>query len=709
MRLILHAMLGVSVLAFLLTGAVAQAGPAEQAVQSSLDAQQRWLGGGAIALGWDAFLLTPELHEQLARGSAANRRVVSDILARYESRTFGLDRPQFVATRRALEAWINTLPEIGADELPDAVVKAKGSYNVPRPERAANAKARLQQAIARLNGFLARGGQATQSGWNDYLGLSQLQAELTRKEAPDPRVLEDIQANFFENQVGLDLPEFLQAREALREYTDSVIATADRDPQAAYEQRLDSLAKLLEDYPKAQRDEDAVVIGETLGYLSSTQQAQPLVRSVRQQYSQPNLYVTASQRLAGAGVNRPVNDVTPIRENILGTDVHGTAHTVGNVTLRTVPSAQRAILELVMTGYSTSRNVGTNGPATICSNGYTSLSASKRLFFDANGLQQAPAVAVANTDTQITGVSARLRLVERIATRRTYEQVGQAEVIASQRAEARLERRVDSQAAGDLARANTEYQNRFRRPLIRRGAFPPVLNFATTADSVRITALHANRNRIGAPTAPPQLTERYDLALRVHESMVGNAGETGVGGRTLTDERVAELMKEATGEVPEELQITEDKDPWSITFAEVRPVSVVFDDQLVTIAIHGNRFTRGEREIRKDMIISAKYRLEQVGRGSRLTRDGEVSAEYAGNPGSLSVSDVAFKTFIRRKFAALFKPEIENTEGLKLPGRWAAAGRLNLRRIESQGGWLTLGWNQDAIRPVVTTASIGAE
>ncbi len=707
MRQILYAMVGVGLFTLLLGQQSALGGPAEQALQASLDVQQRWLGSGAVGNGWDNALMTPQLQEQLARGQAADRRAVAEILAKYQSNTPGLERKQFVATRRALEAWLNSLPAYSAEEFPKAIEDAKANYNVPRPEYLSSAKARLQQAVARLDAFLARGGRERQAGWQKYLDLEQLQAELARAETPDPRALQAIEARFFQNEVGLELPPFLNTRLALRDYTNSVLAVSDKDPQAAYASQLDQLAKLLAGYPEAQRDVDAIAIGQSLGYLSSVGQADPLVKAVRQQYSQPNLFVTASQRLAGAGVNRAVNDVSPIRENILGTDIRGTAHTVGNVSLRTVPSAQRAILELVMTGYATSRNVGRNGPATIYTNGYTSLSASKRLFFDANGLQQSPAVGVANTDTQITGISAKHRIVERIATKRAGQQVGQAEVIASQRAERRLERRVDEQAAVDLARANTEYQNRFRQPLLRKDEFPPVLNFATTADSVRVTALHAGRYRLGAPSAPPKLTDRHDLAVRVHESLVGNAGETGLGGRTLTDERLAEILKEATGEVPEELQITEDKDPWSITFSEDRPFAVIFDNQTATIAIHGRRFTRGEREIRKDMVISAKYRLEQQGNGSKLTREGDVMADYVGNAGSLSVSDVAFKTFMRKKFSALFKPEMES-QGLKLPGRWASVGPLSLRRMESDNGWLTLSWDQPDPR-ALTTAVVGAE
>lgn len=684
-------------------GAPAWAGPAEQSVRSALDEQSRWLG--ASAAGWNDYLQTAELHDQLARGSTANRKAVSQILARYQSGAAGLERSRFQTTRRALESWLATLPQFSVEELPQAAQDAKANYIAPRPEQLAAAKARLQQSLARLERYLAGGGRDRQAGWQSYLQWEALQAELAKPETADLGTLQAVQDNFFRNQVGLDLPPFLEARQALRDYANLVAATSAKDPQAAYEMRLDQLARTLEQFAQEPKDADAVLIGETLGYLANTQQAQPLVTAVRRQYLHPNLHASISQRLASTGVNRAVNDVGPVRELILGTDVHGTAHTVGNVSLRTVPSAQRAVLELVMTGYANSNNIGYNRNVEICSKGFTTLSASKRLFFDAHGLQVQPTVAVANTNTTITGVNAHLKLVERIAERRVAEQEREAEAIASRRAEVRLQRRMDNQAAADLARANQDFYNRFRRPLVRLDAFPQVLDFATTADSVRVTALQAGPARLGAPTPPPALTERHDLSVRLHESMIGNAGEAGLGGRTLTDERLVELLQEADREVPEELQITEDKDPWSITFAAVRPISVVFDDQTATISIRGSQFTRGDREINKDMVISAKYRLEQHGSGSRLTREGDVVAEYVSQERQ-GVADVTFKTFIRRKFAALFKEEFQG-EGLELPGRWKSAGKLALQTMNADAGWITLGWDMPA--PQTQAVSIGAE
>jgi hypothetical protein len=561
----------------------------------------------------------------------------------------------------------------------------------------------LQNALAGLKRFIARGGRQSQQGWEAYLQTQRLTEELAKTELPDPAVLKEISSRYFQNEPGLDMPAFLETRAALRDYTHAVSIAREADFNAAVTARLDELAQKLAAYQQNGADADAAAIGPIVDWLDAAHQSPGLLRAVRRHYRQPNLYAFASERLAGAGINAPVNDVSPVREVILGTNVIGKAHTTGNVTLQTVPSAGRGILDILMQGRSASDNVGYNGPVTIYSKGLTNLSASKRVYVDELGLHPLPAVAVANTNTNITGVSARLRLIERMAWKRIGQQEGQAEEIASQRAEARLERRIDEQAAEMLAKAQDSFLNKFRRPLLRKGEFPRVLSIGTTSDGVTVTALHARRARFAAPGAPPPLSGEYDLSVRVHESLVGNAGETVLGGFTLTDVRLAELVKELRGEVPEELQITEDKEPWSITFAEDRPFSVQFTDNTCTLAIHGRRFTRGEQIIPYDMLISAKYRLEQAGNGSKLTRDGDVVAEYVNGPRQQSLQLVTFRTIIRKKFEALFRPEIAS-DGLKLPGRWESAGKLTLKQLAADKGWLTLGWEQPEAAP--RTASL---
>ena len=88
--------------------------------------------------------------------------------------------------------------------------------------------------------------------------------------------------------------------------------------------------------------------------------------------------------------------------------------------------------------------------------------------------------------------------------------------------------------------------------------------------------------------------------------------------------------------------------------------------------------------------IAATYRVEQVGGGSKLTRVGDVSIDFIGQT-SLNARQVAFRTVLRRKFGALFKPEFSN-QGLQLPGEMEKIGPLDIAQLSSRDGWFVLAW-----------------
>jgi hypothetical protein len=92
------------------------------------------------------------------------------------------------------------------------------------------------------------------------------------------------------------------------------------------------------------------------------------------------------------------------------------------------------------------------------------------------------------------------------------------------------------------------------------------------------------------------------------------------------------------------------------------------------------------------MEISASYKLEKNNGGSKLTRQGDVVAEYV-NKERQSIAETAMKTLMRRKFEALFKPEIVS-DGLMLPEQLRNVGKLQLQQLQADKGWLTLGWKK---------------
>ncbi len=205
--------------------------------------------------------------------------------------------------------------------------------------------------------------------------------------------------------------------------------------------------------------------------------------------------------------------------------------------------------------------------------------------------------------------------------------------------------------------------------------------------------LQANAAQISAASDAPGWDADHDLGVQLHQSVVANFARATLGGMTLTDEKLAELMGEATGEVPEELQITADKTPWSITFSSTRPVRATFSDSTFRIVIRGRQFTKGSQVTNENVDISAAYKMERTDAGAKLTRIGDVEITFVGRE-ELATGQVVLRTFLRKKFDAMFEPEIAS-EGFELPNQWSVAGSVHLEQMQAQDGWLVLGWGLD--------------
>jgi len=579
------------------------------------------------------------------------------------------------------------------DKLAAMARAAKAEYQPVQKKQVRQAKAALQRAIGDLEALMAASGKQREAGWKRYLKWDEMIKQLDAGDEIDLKELETIIGLYFNAEAaGLEFPKMMAVRDALRKYSDTFYFASSEQAKQMCETQLDALAASLEAYAKEPTAQRANEIGIRLDFLQRARQAQPLVKAVRANCWKPNLFLHASEEFVTAGVGRDVDDTAPVEDYILGTTIYGTGHTVGKVSAALAPNADQAVLVVRLKGTNTSDNIGYNGPVQIYSKGYTSVDATKRLAIDATGLVAEPAVAQCETDTQIYHIAAKCKLIQKFAWRRAGKQEGEVEWIAARHAEERVAARMDDDAQELLDKANDALVEKYRNPLLRKGAFPKLMDYSTTKDALSVKLMQTGGDQLAAPTDPPALAGDPDLAVRLHETMAANLAESLIGGVTITDERLVELLEKNKVEVPEELKIGPEKDPWSITFSRRLPFTAAFDDSTVRLAIRGTRFTRGDQPALKNSIeISATYKVEKTAKGSKLTRQGDVEVVFLKSTGPLSVRQVAFKTFLRKKFDAMFKPEFVG-EGLKLPGQFEKTGKLSLVQMQSDAGWLALGW-----------------
>jgi hypothetical protein len=188
----------------------------------------------------------------------------------------------------------------------------------------------------------------------------------------------------------------------------------------------------------------------------------------------PNLLIQSSAGFISLISAEDMDENDPhFTDNILGTAISGTTHTVGRRTAVLVDSPDRALMEIQLFGTTTSNTVGVHPPVTVYSTGTTQFTGALRVAMDPTGFIQSLPAAWACTHTNINSICiCGGRLVQRIATRRVYQSKPQAECIAAQHAEWRVMERIKSNAAEGLARQNQSYQDKLIKPLARWGAVP---------------------------------------------------------------------------------------------------------------------------------------------------------------------------------------------------------------------------------------------
>ncbi len=666
------------------------AADAEHKVRDQLTRLHAWLGEDQNAAAWKNHLRSAELEQELTSGRQASLEKVAHLFAIYSQLPSHLKSGRFVAVEQALQDWLEELSQARPDQLAVVARAAKLRFQPITDEDVEQAKSELVRAIRALDRFLASGNANNRAVWQTFLRWKELQDQVSSA-APEAEVLRQNEERFSRNEPGLELANFRKVRDAIRRYREIVSASTGMQREK-YAEQLDKLADLLERFQQTNSADISGEIGPILGWLESSQQAPYLVAAVRQHYWRPNVFAEVSSDFLAAGIDDEVNETVEVNDFYKGTDLHGTATTIGRLGLVLVPDSDRASFEIRLSGTAVSKNVGYHGPVTIYSSGVTQINARKPLVADELGLRLNPATARCQTDSNIEGVAAKSCLVQRIASRQAQSSQPGAEAWASRKAERQVAQRMDRQSSEMLAEPNHKFLEKFRNPLIRRGEFPRTFKLNTTSDRLFLTGMQANARQLGAPNAPPQADGTHDLTLRIHESLVGNFSEALIGGETLTDERLEKLVLDLTGEIPDELKIGPDKDPWSITFAADRPIDTQFKDDMLTISVRGRRFTRQDQNLRYAVDITAIYKVEKSPEVTKLVRQGDVEVVFV-NDKNLGVGQVTFKTFIRRKFAALFRPEIVG-EGLRLKGRWEHIGRLNLADFKSQGGWVAAGWQR---------------
>jgi hypothetical protein len=483
------------------------------------------------------------------------------------------------------------------------------------------AKQQLLAAADRLEARLKVGGPNA-AEWRTFVELDAMRAQLAPGHTPNLAKLNEIYGRYASGYSGLGLAAFRDVRQGIVEFVAAARGVNDKNVKSVHDQVLDGLAAGLEAFAKAPTVENVQTINNALTWLSNARQVPDLRRQIMAAFHQPNVLVHVSGALLNAGASRTVDQAEPIEDCILGTSIQGTGHVTGQVTMQLVPDDDRAVVDAVFLGAVDSNNVGYNRGVQINTTGHTSIGAIKRTWLTAEGLWSLPACSNAETSTTITGICASHKMIERIAWKRAGQQKCEAEAIASDHAQQRMNTRMDQQTLEQLTQANDQYYENFRGPLVERGLFPEDLHFSSTSRQLLVAAVEAKPLQAAASGASSlQPDAKADLSALVHETMINNFAQNALGGMVLHEDEVRTIATRMLGKTPPELKSDEDREPWGIAFADQLPISVHLGDNTIDITVRGQRYFQGDVP-RPGMNVTAHYKLVGAGEGVKAVRRG---------------------------------------------------------------------------------------
>lgn len=701
---------GIGVLALSLFCQNAYAGEQspEQRLRAALGRLNQWLEQGNVAEAWRKVVPLERLDQELAKAPDADRAALIEVLGRLGRDDPGLQLEPFVRLRQAVQAWLASLPPPPADQLPAAVRAAKSVFVSRTPVDLQDAKAELAAALDRLDAALQTPAPKERD-WKALLQPAAIREQLARKEGPELTALDAAYLRFLSGYEGLGRVCFRDVRDNLYNYLVTARAIGDAKVRKQYEAVLEGLADRLEKYRKTPSGELAEEIDQLMDWLDQAGQAGWIVKAVRQQMSHPNIFVEVSGGLVSARVAGPVDETGPVRECILKTDIHATGRTVGELKVEMVPSSDSGQMDLMFEGATETDSVGYRGKLRVFANGVTRLSARKRVSLDAEKITAGGTQSCAETDTTINGICATNGscLLERVASRRAEKQKGEAECIASQRAEVRFNEQMDERAAKLVAQANERYSEKLRRPLVERRLFPESVRLHTTDRALGITAMPILEGSLAAPGAPPKSPEAADLAVRIHQTAINNLTFSALGGMMLDENRFQEIL-ESLG-TPKPGPDEDDGENWEITFARRQPITVAFAKDSFSVTIRGRAFGNGRQHYANPMNVTATYKIERADRGGwKAVRQGDLVVVppgfKLGGGKQLSAREQTLRKVLERRLAKFFKAELA-PKNLVMKEEGRAPVELQLSRWEADNGWLVLAWKQVPASSPTTAAT----
>jgi hypothetical protein len=237
-----------------------------------------------------------------------------------------------------------------------------------------------------------------------------------------------------------------------------------------------------------------------------------------------------SERYLESLFARDINKHTPVRRVVLGTHARGTAHTIGRADVDTKPAKNDASFYVTLSGTTTARTTGRNGPAIINSLSITRWTSQKMVRFDGKNFKAGPATIESHTEITPLGSDSVLpgirgRIVKRVATRRAREYNSAAEKIVDEDTKKQVLSDIDRIVDGRIQKLNDRLNSQPMMAFLLPKLDDMGVKFSTSSNCINISFAGGESSPL-SKVCPVQGVEPSDTELWFQTALIAQPDGT---------------------------------------------------------------------------------------------------------------------------------------------------------------------------------------
>lgn len=417
--------------------------------------------------------------------------------------------------------------------------------------------------------------------------------------------------------------------------------------------KISTLLAALEDFETDADTGNAFAVQQALATTEALRpsHSQPLRQAIIHYYAAPNVRIAIREEFLTQLMPESPSRTESVREIILGKPVRGRREVKQTTSIDLTPDADEICFDLTVEGQVSTYAITETGPIALTSRGSGQFTVKKPMKLGCDGLVVGRSVASASNRARLMNVSTSFdsvplmgSLLRTLARNQHADSLPEANREVAQKIIWQSCRETDRESEAKFTALSNQIDKSFWQPLVRLGLDPTPF-METTEDRATLRLRLNADTQLAAHTPRPREPNGTLFGYEVHESTINNAFDRlGINGERLSLENLFIRVQQQLGlspEIPEDLP-----EGVAVTFEEIEPLRVDFDEGLVEVKVSIDALESGRRNW-YDVIGSVTYKPVGIGNTVILQREGPIRISGPGHRGRI---EFALRTIFGKIF-----------------------------------------------------------